>query len=71
MILLEAAKHRGLFRLWNVTGKEVTEALFYSEILKCIVDDGDDWDPSSFDWINEREINFEDWQEIGLEDLSP
>ncbi|WP_332455476.1 hypothetical protein [Domibacillus aminovorans] len=43
MILLEAVKFHGLFRLWNVEEKEVTEPLFFSEILKCFGDNDTDW----------------------------
>ncbi|OAH57993.1 MULTISPECIES: hypothetical protein [Bacillaceae] len=69
MKLLEAVKFHGLFRLWNVDGEEVTEALFFSEILKSIVDNGNDWDPGVFDWSHEEEIDFADWQEIEVEVL--
>ncbi len=69
MKLLEAVKQPGLYRLWNSRGKEVTEALFFNEILKSIVDDGNDWDPGTFNWYLEDEINFADWQKIEVEVL--
>ncbi len=69
MILLEAVKFQGLFRLWNVQEKVVTEPLFFSEILKCIVDDGNDWDPGMLDWYHEEDINFDNWKEMKIQVL--
>ncbi|MGG3452277.1 hypothetical protein ABER98_20970 [Domibacillus aminovorans] len=69
LILLEAVKFHGLFRLWNVQEKEVTEPLFFSEILKCIGDNDNDWNLGVFNWFHEDEINFEDWQELTVDVL--
>ncbi|OKL36774.1 hypothetical protein [Domibacillus mangrovi] len=69
MILLEAVKHQDLFRLWNIQEKEVTEPLVFSEILKCIVDDSNDWDPGMLDWYHEEEINFDNWKVMKVQVL--
>ncbi|MGG3452087.1 hypothetical protein ABER98_19945 [Domibacillus aminovorans] len=69
MKLLEAVKLPGLYRLWNNEEKEVTEALFFGEISKSIVDDGSDWDPGIFEWFHEGYINFADWQEMKVQIL--
>ncbi|WP_342743114.1 hypothetical protein [Domibacillus mangrovi] len=53
MKLLAAVKVPGLYRLWNSKGKEVTGALFFDEISRSVVDDGNDWDPGIFSWFNE------------------
>ncbi|OAH57746.1 MULTISPECIES: hypothetical protein [Bacillaceae] len=69
MKLLEAVKLPGLYRLWNSERKEVSEALFFGEISRSIGDNETDWNPNIFSWINEREFNFEDWQEVDVEIL--
>ncbi len=47
----------------------MTEALFFGEISKSIVDDGSDWDPGIFEWFHEGYINFADWQEMKVQIL--
>ncbi|MGG3450514.1 hypothetical protein ABER98_11620 [Domibacillus aminovorans] len=69
MKLLKSVKFHGLFRLWNVKEKEVTDALFFSEILKFISNQEANWNPGFFEWYHQEEINFADWQEFEIEVL--
>ncbi|OKL35487.1 hypothetical protein [Domibacillus mangrovi] len=66
MKLLKAVKFHGLFRLWNVQEKKVTDALFFSELLRCIGNEEKDWDPGVFEWYHQEDINFADWQEMKI-----
>ncbi len=45
----------------------MTDALFFSEILNWLVDDGNDWDPGMLDWYHEEEINFDNWKEMKVQ----